>query len=93
MINVIVPLVEKPQEYLSMISENSKNRDCVIYVGVLNKFKDLLFPKNVIVKYYKDNSGKEEIINSLQKCDRRQASGHPAYLTYCGKKHYNILSL
>lgn len=65
MINVIVPLVEKPQEYLSMISEISKNRDCVIYVGVLNKFKDLLFPKNVIVKYYKDNSGKEEIINSL----------------------------
>lgn len=65
MINVIVPLVEKPQEYLSMISEISKNRDCVIYVGTLSKFKDLAFPKNVIVKFYKNNSSKEEIINSL----------------------------
>ena len=70
MINVIVPVVDKPQDYLSMIDEISKHGDCAIYVGVLNKFKALKFPKKVGVKYYKDNSGKEEIINALHSIEK-----------------------
>ncbi len=65
MINVIVPVVDRPQEYLSMLNEISKRGDCVVFVGALKKFSDVDFPKNVVLKYYKNASYKEEIINSL----------------------------
>ena len=65
MINVIVPVVDNPQEYLSMIKEIAGRGDCAVYVGALFKFKPLDTPKNVVIKYYKNGSFKEEIINSL----------------------------
>ena len=59
MINVIVPVVDRPQEYLSMLNEISKRGDCVVFVGALKKFSDTTFPKNVVLKYYKNASYKE----------------------------------
>ncbi len=66
MINVIVPITEKFEEYKKMVESLSKRKGVALYLGIDEKFKDeKLEVKKAVVKYYKTKSAKEEIINSL----------------------------
>ena len=72
MINVLVPIVDRLTEYEKMIEKIALDKDATIFVGALEEFKDKLNfkEKNVIIKFFKNGSGKEEIINSLHSIDK-----------------------
>ena len=72
MINVIIPVVDKPQVYLPILNEIAGRKDCRLYIGALEKFKDVSFPKNAEVKFYKADSKKEEILNSLHAIEKER---------------------
>lgn len=67
MINVVVPIIDKPQEYSSILQALSLREDVRIIVGVREELEDKLsLPSSAVVKVYKNQSKKEEIINSLK---------------------------
>lgn len=70
MINILVPIVESPQEFLKFI-QSKKSKNYKFFVGIKeNLAKDFkISSKNVEIHVYKNNSNKEQIINSLQSCN------------------------
>lgn len=69
MINILVSVVENPQEFARFIeSKNAKGYK--FFVGIKESLaKDFVVKnKNVEIHKYKDASKKEEIINALQSC-------------------------
>ncbi|MBE7075801.1 MAG: hypothetical protein E7375_01875 [Clostridiales bacterium] len=73
MINVIVPIIDKVEEYENFIKIN-ENEKTKFFVGIredlFEKFN--INSKNVVIKKYKNGSKKEEIINALQSCKLRK---------------------
>ncbi len=67
MINLVVPIVDKPDEYSSILQAISLRDDVRIIVGVREELEDKLnLPSSTVLKIYKNQSQKEEIINSLK---------------------------
>lgn len=65
MINVILPIIDKIEEYQKMLDYLSKRNDVKVFIGVDEKFKIDKLSGNFVIKYFKTKSAKEEIINSL----------------------------
>ena len=67
MISVIIPIIEKFSEYEKTVNDILTHKDVKLFLGVHEgyKYKCNFQNENVVVKYYKDKSKKEEIINSL----------------------------
>ena len=67
MISVIIPVTDKFSEYEKTVNDILKTKDVKVYLGVDEKYKDAckFDNKNVVIKFYKGKSKKEEIINSL----------------------------
>ncbi len=67
MINLVIPVIDKADEYSKIINELSLKEDVRIIVGAtLANESKLNLPNSVILKVFKDGSQKEEIINSLK---------------------------
>lgn len=65
MINIILPIVERIEDYKTMFEYLSKKKDVKVYLGVDERFKIEDNYSNFDIKYFKAKSAKEEIINSL----------------------------
>ena len=72
MVNVILPVVEKLQDYERMLEDFSARDDVKFYVGTLSKFRSIRVPKNAVLKVFKDGSGKEEVINALHSIEKEK---------------------
>ncbi len=71
MINVILPIIDKIDEYQKMLEYLSKRQDITVFIGVDEKFKDkIVAGKNFLIKVFKTKSAKEEIINSLHSINK-----------------------
>ncbi len=67
MINIVIPVIDKPEEYTKAIASVFIKQDVNILVGVVESIEDKLqLPASVVVKVYKNGSKKEEIINALK---------------------------
>ena len=68
MINVLVPITEKVEAFVSFVKENAK-RNTKFYVGVTQNLAEKL-PKmaGVEVHVFKADTNKEQMLNSLHKC-------------------------
>lgn len=67
MINLVIPIIDKKEEYTKSIQEISSRADLNILVGVSEGLvSELNLPNSAVVKVYKKGSKKEEIINSLK---------------------------
>lgn len=68
MINVLIPIVEKPEKYIQILSQLSLRRDVMVFVGTTksNALKYDFNMPNIEVKIFEDGSKKEEILNALQ---------------------------
>ncbi|MBP3431718.1 MAG: hypothetical protein J6K39_02560 [Clostridia bacterium] len=69
MINVIVPVTEKPEEFKEFIEQN-KGKNVRFFVGIRESLKDKITSRSKAVEIhtFKNSSKKEEIINSLHSC-------------------------
>ncbi len=69
MINILVSIVENPQEFAKFVETKNK-KGYKFFVGIKESLaKDFVVKsKNVEIHKYKDSSKKEEIINALQSC-------------------------
>lgn len=68
MINVLIPVVDKPEQFLKSAREICDDINLQLVIGVTKTIAnvyDFNIP-NAIVKVYDDGSGREEIINALQ---------------------------
>jgi len=70
MINIIVPIIEDPEEFEVFVNANAK-RGVKFFVGIKQSLAEKFKPKSKTVKVLKfaDNSKREEIINALQECE------------------------
>ena len=75
MINVIIPVVDKPQVYLPILNEIAGRKDCRLYIGALEKFKDVSFPKNAEVKFYKADKKKRRNFKLSSRNRERERTG------------------
>ncbi len=67
MINIVVPIIDKPEEYSNTLQALSLRDDVRIIVGVREELESKLnLPSSVVLKVYRNQSQKEEIINSLK---------------------------
>lgn len=67
MINLVIPVIDKAEEYSKIINEVASKEDVRVIVGVsLSNESKLNLPNSVVLKVFKDGSQKEEIINSLK---------------------------
>ena len=65
MINIILPILHKFDDYKTMIGYLSKRKDIKVYIGLDERFSIDNLNSNFVVKIFKAKSAKEEIINSL----------------------------
>ena len=72
MINIILPIIDKFEEYEKMLEYLSKKRDIKVYIGADEKFKDKNFDKKFVVKFFRSKSQKEEVINSLHSIEKKR---------------------
>lgn len=70
MINILVPIVENPEDYANFL-EKRKGKGYKIFVGIKNDLAANFKPKskNIQIIKFSNRSKKEEIINSLHSCN------------------------
>lgn len=67
MINVVIPVIDNPEEYSKSILSISTDKDVSIIVGVTSELEhSMILPPSIKLKVFKNGSKKEEIINALQ---------------------------
>ena len=73
MINIILPITEKVEEFSQFIETNLES-DVKFFVGIKENLKDKLSVKNknVEIHVYDNKANREEIINSLHSCKMKK---------------------
>ena len=75
MINIFVPIVEDVERFSEFVSKHTENTTH-IFVGIRASLKDkfVVSNKNIEIHVFDDKTKKEEMINSLQKCEREKGA-------------------